>query len=141
MKYSISISSRQVANTHEDFNARQGEAEEVFCVGETTKSKSGVDSLIGVPLNYTYDRLKPVDKIVIFDVPDEPWDYSNDGACVKVKKGFKEIKTEKILDANSKEAIDYVFKEVNNSHVIKNGYIQFLSDEMKEYFKSKLSNE
>jgi hypothetical protein len=40
----------------------------------------------------------------------------------------------KIMKADSKDAIDYVFDNVKNRDIIHDGYLNFLSDELVDYF-------
>ena len=38
------------------------------------------------------------------------------------------------MKADSKETIDYVFDNVKNRDIVHDGYINFLSDELADYF-------
>ena len=40
----------------------------------------------------------------------------------------------KIMKADSKEAVDYVFDNICNKENIHEGYLHFLSDEIKQHF-------
>ena len=47
-----------------------------------------------------------------------------------------------IMPADSKETIDFVFDTVGNPHLVRDGYIHFLSKENQEYFqyRKKMTN-
>ena len=40
----------------------------------------------------------------------------------------------KIMKAESKDAIDYIFDNVKNRDIVHEGYTHFLSDELVDYF-------
>lgn len=137
MLYAKCIVKNQIANSKEEFILRQNEKKHVYCVGETTISKNGMDILYCVPLNFIYDCLKYGRYIAIIDINNcEDDSYVRKSSYMGLEKGCREQKVLKIMDAYSKETIDFVFNEVSNPELINDGYVHFLPNDMQEYFKS-----
>ena len=134
MIYAKCIHGSQVAKSKDEFIRRQGEDHCVYCEGETTCSRNGVATLNCVPLNYVYDCLKYGDFIAIIDVKSEDENYPLKSSYTSVMLTMTEQSVIKIMNADSKEAIDYVFDNVNNKDIVHDGYIHFLSDELADYF-------
>lgn len=140
MIYAKCIRKSQIARGKEEFDLRQDEEYSVYCVGETTKSKNG-EALGCVPLNCIYDCLRYGDYIAIINtdgvniLPDYPM-ASN---ITKVTLESLSQKVDKIINAHSKDAIDFVFAEVKNPALIHYGYIYFLEPELRKYFEDLLS--
>ena len=134
MIYAKCIHGSQIAKSKDEFIRRQGEDHCVYCEGETTCSRNGVATLNCVPLNYVYDCLKYGDFIAIIDVKSEDENYPLKSSYTSVMLTMTEQSVIKIMNADSKEAIDYVFDNVNNKDIVHDGYIHFLSDELADYF-------
>lgn len=134
MIYAKCIHGSQIAKSKDEFIRRQGENHCVYCEGETTCSRNGVATLNCVPLNYVYDCLKYGDFIAIIDVKSEDENYPLKSSYTSVMLTMTEQSVIKIMNADSKEAIDYVFDNVNNKDIVHDGYIHFLSDELADYF-------
>lgn len=63
-------------------------------------------------------------------------DYPKNSSHLSYKKCMKEQKILKILKVDCKETIDFIFNEVGNPDLIKDGYVRYLSQDMQEYFYS-----
>ena len=134
MIYAKCIHGSQIAKSKDEFIRRQGEDHCVYCEGETTYSRNGVATLNCVPLNYVYDCLKYGDFIAIIDVKSEDENYPLKSSYTSVMLTMTEQAIIKIMKADSKEVIDYVFDNVNNKDIVHDGYKHFLSDELADYF-------
>ncbi len=134
MIYAKCIQRSQIVKTKDEFVRRQGEEHCVYCEGETTSSCSGAATLYCVPLNYIYDCLKYGDYIAIVAVGSEDENYPLKDSHLSVQLSMSKQYVKKIMKANSKEAIDYVFDNVNNREIVHDGYKHFLSDELADYF-------
>lgn len=134
MIYAKCIHGSQIAKSKDEFIRRQGEDHCVYCEGETTCSRNGVATLNCVPLNYVYDCLKYGDFIAIIDVKSEDRNYPFKSSYTSVMLTMTEQSIIRIMKADSKEAIDYVFDNVNNRDIVHDGYKHFLSDELADYF-------
>ncbi|MBQ4129233.1 MAG: hypothetical protein IJD68_05630 [Ruminococcus sp.] len=134
MIYAKCIHSSQIAKTREEFARRQMEEYCVYCEGETTYSHNDTDTLDCVPLNYIYDCLKYGDHIAIVSVESEDENYPTKSSYLSVQLSMSKQHIIKIMKADSKDAIDYVFDNVNNRDIIHDGYLNFLSDELVDYF-------
>ncbi|ENK1242250.1 hypothetical protein LAV35_10495 [Clostridium sporogenes] len=136
MLYAKCIRESQIADNREQFILRQNEENHVYCVGETTKLKDGMGSLYCVPLNFIYDCLKYGRYIAIIDIHiDDKETYVKRSSYMGLEKTCKEQHVIKIMDSYSKEAIDFVFNEVKNPELVHDGYIHFLPQNSKDYFK------
>ena len=78
--------------------------------------------------------MKYGDFIAIIDVKSEDENYPLKSSYTSVMLTMTEQSVIKIMNADSKEAIDYVFDNVNNKDIVHDGYIHFLSDELADYF-------
>ena len=128
----------QIASSPEEFALRQSEKNPVYCEGQTTKSKNGTAILDCVPLSLIYDCLKYGDHIAIIDGP-EYVDIVDDGSGCVVGKQISSSaqRVVKIIEANSKEAIDYVFQNVENNKDVHSGYLNWLSEDLQMHFNDK----
>lgn len=136
--YAKCIRGTQIAHNKEEFILRQNEKYNVYCVGETTHSKS-CDSLYCVPLNYIFDCLKYGDYIAIVEVKNELQDYPNHTSYLSSMIAMNQQKILRILKAESYEAIDYVADNVLVQKCISDGYISsWFKEEFKEYFKERI---
>jgi len=113
---------------------RQYEEHCVYCEGETTNAHNGTSTLHCVPLNYIYDCLKYGDYIAVVDVESDDENYPCKSSYLSVQLSMSKQKITKIMKANSKEAIDYVFDNVKNRDIVHDGYKSFFSDEIADYF-------
>ena len=141
MIYAKCIRESQIAHSHEEFMSRQNEEHPVYCVGETTLAKEHGGDLYCVPLNYIYCCLKYGFYIAIIDVPNSISHYPTEKESTfnRSKLAMREQKVLKIIRADSKEAIDYVADHVPDHGCIPwSGYVEWLSDEIKEYYNSRL---
>lgn len=141
MKYAKCIRSSQIANNVEDFLDRQGEENCVYCVGQVTTSKVSTDTLYCVPLNYIYDCLKYGFHIAIVKVDNDEHEYPSKSSYMGLEHCSSKQHITEIMDSREKSTIDYVFNEVGNVDIIHSGYIHYLPNDIKEYFKQKLSCE
>lgn len=140
MIYAKCIKESQIAKTKEEFISRQNEEYHVYCVGETTVSKYGMDNLYCVPLNFIYDCLRYGEYIAFIDIADcNEKDYIRNSSYKNVQLAHKEQKVLKIINAYSIEAIDFLFKEVKDPTLIYYGYLHWLPNDMQDYFKSLLN--
>lgn len=139
MIYAKCIRGEKIAKTKEEFIRRKTENPPVYCVGETTESPMGQDTLDCVPLNFIYDCLKYGDYIAIVDVDNNEQNYPLDASFLKVKLSMTKQTIRKIMKANSKEAIDFVFDNVGNNAIVHDGYKSWLSSELQEYFSKRKS--
>ena len=137
MIYAKCIRKDQIAKTKDEFVRRQNETYCVYCEGETTKAHNNIHKLNCVPLNYIYDCLKYGDYIAIVAVENEDENYPHNSSYLSVQLEMSQQHIIKILKADSKEAIDYVFDNVKNRDIIHDGFIHFLSDELNNYFTQK----
>ena len=122
----------------EEFLCRQAEEHCIYCEGETTKARN-TSGLNCIPLNYIYDCLKYGDYIAIVDVKNEETEYPLNSSCLSVQLTMNEQYIIKIMKADSKEAIDFVFDNVKNNDAIRDGYRHFFSNELQEYFVKRRS--
>lgn len=136
MIYAKCIHSDQVVENVNEFIKRQNEDKHVYCEGQTTMSKNGMDVLDCVPLNFVFDCLKYGKCIAIIDIKNDE-DY-HDGVCLKEAISSSKQHVLKIMDADSKESIDYIFEHVKNKEIIHRGYLHYLSKEMQDYFNEKM---
>lgn len=136
MLYAKCIRSSQVAENALDFSLRENESHSVYCVGQTTYSKNGYDSLDCVPINLIYDCLRYGDKIAIIFLENDDSQY-REGTPNGSKISMSAQLVLNIMDADSKEAIDFVFNEVNNPELVHGGCVTWLSTENQAYFDSK----
>lgn len=134
MLYAKCIHSSQIAKTKDEFTRRQSEKHCVYCEGETTRALNDTDTLYCVPLNYIYDCLKYGDYIAVVDVENDDEIYPCKSSHLSVQLSMSKQTITKIMKADSKEAIDYVFDNVKNRDIVHDGYINFLSDELADYF-------
>lgn len=137
MIYAKCIRESQITKTKEEFLERQNEKYSVYCLFETTYSHNNTKTLSCVPLNYIYDCLKYGDYIGIVDVTNND-NYPTQSSYLTSELAMEKQCIVKILKADSKEAIDYVFDNVNNPRLIHYGYIDMLSTESSEYFRKRL---
>lgn len=142
MIYAKCIHSVQLANTVDEFRARQGEENAVYCIGETTeaphKRHPACRELCAVPLSLIFDCCKYGDLIAIVDVPDSESDVDDGSGCVSNRTFLMdEQKVRIVFKVNSKEAIDFVFDNVA-PEAVKDGYVRTcLSESLQEYFYKK----
>ncbi len=137
MIYAKCIEESQIAKSKEEFIIRQDETRHVYCEGEITNSYNGADILYCVPLNYIYDCLNFGNYIAIIDVESEDENYPLNSSRLSVELSMTKQLVLKIMKADSKEAIDYVFENVKNREIIHDGYKSFLSNDLAEYFMKK----
>ena len=83
--------------------------------------------------DYQYDCLKYGDHIAIVDVSNDD-DYPLNSSYLPFELAMTKQTIIKIMKADSKEAVDYVFDNICNKENIREGYLHFLSDEIKRYF-------
>ena len=141
MIYAKCIRKMQIAKDREEFIRRQAEENPVYCIGETTKSKGGLDALYSVPLNFILDCLKygmyiaiieNSEKAMVADYPDAP-SYINYQCCSTEQRVLD------IMKADDKATIDYIFEEVKKTELIHDGYCHYLSKDVCTYLKNKLN--
>lgn len=132
MIYAKCIRQEQIAIDKDEFIKRKGEEHNVYCVGETTEDKNGLDTLYCVPLNFIYDCLKHGNYIAIIDIDND--DEYLDGYYNRYQKVSNKQRVKKIFNIYSKEAIDYVFDNVGNPNIVHDGYVHWLSEELQAYF-------
>lgn len=138
MLYAKCIREGQIASSREEFISRANEENHVYCIGEVTKSKNGMDILNCVPLNFIYDCLKYGRYIAIIDIhADDKETYVKKSSYMGLEKASKEQHVIEIMDAYSKDTIDYVFDEVKNPDLVHDGYITFLPTDLQNYFTSR----
>lgn len=138
MVYAKCIRESQIAYSRKEFIAREKEENHVYCVGEVTKAHNGMDILDCVPLNFIYDCLKYGDYIAIIDIhTDDKEPYVKKSSYMGLGKASKEQRVIKIMNAYSKDTINYVFNEVKNPDLVKDGYISFLPTDLQNYFNTK----
>ncbi len=144
MIFAKCIRDEQIATSKEDFINRQEEFKEgdhhSYYPGETTRSSNGQDNLYCVPLNIIYDCLKYGPNIAIVEGNYDTTGSYCSGTPVKQQIASSWQKTIKIMKADCKETIDYIFNEVKDPFLISAGYLPKLSKNNQEYFKSKKYN-
>ena len=143
MIYAKCIRKTQIAKDREEFIGRQAEENSVYCIGETTKSKVGMDTLCSVPLNFILDCLKYGMYIAIIENPEKGMvtDYPYAGSYLNYQCCSTEQRVLDIIKADDKTTIDYIFEEVKNPKLIHYGYCHWLSEDVCAYLKSKLKEE
>lgn len=134
MIYAKCIRKSQVALSNEEFHMRQAEEYHVYCEGETTYAKQGMDTLCCVPLNYIFDCLKYGECIAVVEIEDT-CKYPKSGNYTSHMLTMTEQKILRIFDSTSYEAIDFVFNEVKDPAIIHSGYLSYLPPEMQRYFR------
>lgn len=132
----ICINESQIAKDEEELKKRQDESYCVYCKGQTIVSKYGLNNLCAVPLNFIYDCLKYGNYIAIIQVDNEYGVYE-DGYYNKNMVCMDEQYVIDIFKADSIEAVKFVFDKVGDENIVHSGYIDFLSDEVKKYFKKR----
>lgn len=138
MLYAKCIYKSQIAKDKKEFEYRKDEENHVYCVGEITESHEKMENLYCVPLNFIYDCLKYGDYIAVIDMNDNK-PYINKSSYMGLEKASKSQYVTNIINAYSKEGIDFVFSEVKDSQLIHEGYIEFLPQNLQDYFH-KLKN-
>lgn len=113
---------------------RQIEEHHVYCEGETTHAKQGMDTLCCVPLNYIFDCLKYGEYIAIVDV-ENIRQYPQSDNCARHMLTMTEQKIIKIFDPASYKAIDFVFNEVKDPALIHSEHLTYLPSDMQCYFR------
>lgn len=135
------INENQIANSKEDFAVKQlelkKEGKHIYFPGEITKSYNKEKILYCVPLNIIYDCLKFGAHIAIVECDVNPIGTYTSGYPVNCSIASSWQKTIKILNADCKETIDFVFNEVKDPSLVSDGYINKLSAENKKYFMEK----
>lgn len=137
MIYAKCIHDEQVAHSAEEFSARSTEERAVYCENQVTRSRNGFDTLYCVPLNFIYDCLKYGNCLAIIDVENYE-EYPKCSSYLSWQIAMKEQKVLKILDAYSKEGIDYVFDHVSDPSLIHSGYVHWLPQELRDYFTKRV---
>jgi hypothetical protein len=136
------ISKEQIAASKDDFIKKQIKFKEkgkhVYYPGEITKSHNECEILSCVPLNLIYDCLKYGSYIAIIECDCTPEKFYKSGIPVKNTINSSWQKTIKIMKADCKDTIDFVFNEVKNPSLISTGYLFLLSEDNQNYFKTKL---
>ena len=123
MIYAKCIRETQIAKMHEEFMERQNEENPVYCVGEITKSKTGMDTLYSVPLNFILDCLKYGMYIAIIENQEKAkiMDYPCAGSYLNYQCCSTKQRVLNIIKADDKATIDYIFEEVKNPELIPYG--------------------
>lgn len=141
MIYAKCIRETQIAKNREEFIRRQDEENSVYCIGEITRSKVGMDTLYSVPLNFILDCLKYGMYIAIIEntekeiVADYPYagSYLNYQCCNTEQRVLDIIKVDDIA------TIDYIFEEAKDPKLIHDGYWHWLSEDVGRYLRNKLN--
>lgn len=136
MIYAKCIRESQIAKDHEDFLNRQGEEYSVYCIGETTRKEDAI--LNCVPLNFIYDCLKYGMYIALVEVNNTKKDYPKKSSYMSEQIVTNSQKIYAILEADNKDTIDFVFKEVGDPFLVHDGYLYKLSNKNKAYFDEKM---
>ena len=137
MIYAKCIRKTQICKTKKEYEQRKKTDEHhLYCEGETTTSN--IDNLYKVPLCCIYDCLKYGDYIAVLEYSDD-LPYKR-GTTVSLQSSDYEQTTKKIFKADSKEAIDFLFQNVEDKNLIHNGYVNeiFMSLDNVRYFKRKM---
>lgn len=138
------ICEKQLATSKDDFIKRAPLLKEVghhlYYPGEITQSHNGQDILSCVPLNLIYDCLKYGLYIAIVECDCDTSESYHVGTPTKNKIYSSWQKTIKIMKADCKETIDFVFNEVKDPSLICAGYLSLLSEDNRNYFKMKLNS-
>jgi hypothetical protein len=137
MIYAKCVRSSQMTKNSEEFYQRQSEEYNVYCKGEITKSD--VDNLYCVPLNFIYNCLKYGDLMAIIEVENSDVDYPNASSHLNYQIASTEQKVLDVINLYTKEGIDFVFDNVSKSELVQNGYVQWLSEDLQKYFNKRLS--
>lgn len=138
------ICEKQIATSKDDFIKRQTalkkDCKHIYYPGEITQSHNGQDILSCVPLNLIYDCLKYGLYIAIVECDCDTSDSYHIGTPIKNKIDSSWQKTIKIMSADCKETIGFVFNEVKEPSLISTGYLSLLSEDNRKYFRMKLNN-
>ncbi|MDR0919172.1 MAG: hypothetical protein LBM93_07975 [Oscillospiraceae bacterium] len=137
MIYAKCVRSSQMTKNSEEFYQRQSEKYKVYCKGEITKSD--VDNLYCVPLNFIYNCLKHGDLMAIIEVENSNINYPNASSHLSYQIATTEQKVLDVIDLYTKEGIDFVFNNVDNVELVHSDYVQWLSEDLQKYFKKRLS--
>lgn len=143
MIFAKCICEKQIATSKDDFIKKQPELKKeckhIYYPGETTQSHNGQDILSCVPLNLIYDCLKYGLYIAIVERDYDTSDSYHIGTPTKNKIDSSRQKIIKIMNADCKETIDFVFDEVKDPSLISTGNLYWLSEDNRNYFKMKLN--
>lgn len=141
MIYAKCIRHTQIAKNQDEFIRRQGEENLVYCIGQITKSKLGMNTLYSVPLNFILDCLKYGMCIAIIENKEKEneIDYPDASSYMNYQYCSNEQKVLKIMEADNISTIDYIFEEVKNPELIHDGYWHYLSDDVSKYLRQKLN--
>lgn len=137
MIYAKCIQKKYIVDNIEEFEERQKRGEHVYCVGQTTKDKSGLNTLDCVPVNVIFDCLRYGDYMAIIDMQGIGKEYVQTSGYQKCKISSSEQKIIKIMSLNDKKTIDFIFDEVGNPDLINTYCIYHLEDEIQNYINKK----
>lgn len=137
MIYAKCIRESQITYTHEQFVARQSEEYHVYCEGEVTESKNGLNLLCCVPLNLIYDCLKYGEYIAIIEYNSDETEYKS-SSVVAATYSMVRQKVLKIMFADDIKTVKYVLDEVGDINTVTFGYIYYLSNDVKKYIKDEM---
>ncbi len=137
------ICEKQIAMSKNDFIKKQTELKKygkhIYYPGEITQAYNGLDILSCVPLNLIYSCLKYGLYIAIVKCDYNTPDSYHIGTPTKNQIDSSWQKTIKIMNADCKETIDFVFNEVKEPSLISAGCLSQLSEDNRSYFKMKLN--
>ncbi len=137
MIYAKCVSKKYITDDIDVFKARQSKGEHVYCIGQITKSKNGLDLLSCVPLNFVLDCLKYGEYIAIIEVENNKSSYISKSSYLGLEINSKEQKVIDIIDPNDKKTIDFIFDEVGNPDLVNVGYSHYLSEDIQKYINNK----
>lgn len=135
MIYAKCVSRKHTTTDIEDFKKRQSKGEHVYCIGQTTKSKNGLDLLYCVPLNFILDCLKYGDLIAIIEINNGESNYISKSSYMGLEICSSEQRVINILDLNDEKTIDFIFNEVGNPDLVHIGYISYLPENIQNRIK------
>lgn len=143
MIYAKCIRETQIAKNREEFIRRQNEENPVYCIGEITRSKVGMDTLYSVPLNFILDCLKYGMFIAIIENTEKAsvTGYPYAGSYLDYQCCSTEQRVLDIMKVDDITTIDYILEEVKDPKLIHDGYWHWLSDDVGRYLRNKLNKE
>lgn len=141
MIYAKCIRETQIAKNREEFIRRQDEENSVYCIGEITRSKVGMDTLYSVPLNFILDCLKYGMYIAIIENTEKEIvvDYPYAGSYLSYQCCSTEQRVLDIIKVDDIATIDYIFEEVKDPKLIHDGFWHWLSEDVGRYLRNKLN--
>lgn len=125
--YAKCIRDEEIAKNQTDFMNRKNEENHVYCVGETTMSKNGMNILYAVLINLILDCLKYGNQITIINFDNH--ELYRDININKAQVSSNQQYVIDILGLDAPATIDFIFNIVGDASLVHGGYVHFLNKE------------